>query len=239
MLSINNVSKQFGGIKAVNNVSFDLKPKEITGLIGPNGAGKTSLFNLISGLDHPDNGSIHYDQHDITHEKPHAISRIGIGRAFQIVRPYLGLTAKENLLAGLCFSGGVTDIKQATDEADRILEFVELSDKTNTLAYDLTLSEKKSLEIAKALSTNPQLLLLDECFAGLNPSEMSKKMELVNRIQKESSITILMIEHVMKVIMELSQRIVAMAMGEIISDGTPQEVCNDENVIKVYIGEGV
>ena len=237
MLAMENIHKNFGGLQVIRGASFHIAKNEICGLIGPNGAGKTTLFNMISGLLHPDKGKIVLAGNDITQAKPHVIANLGVGRTFQIVRPYKSLTVRENLLSGLMFAGKTRRLSRAIQESDEILEFVGLEHKANNLACDLTLSEKKRLEIAKALATRPKLLLLDECFAGLSPIDVSEKISLIKKIANQMSLTVLIVEHVLKAVMEVCQRVVVLAGGKIIANGAPAEVVNDENVIDVYIGK--
>lgn len=237
MLSVDNVYKRFGGLHVIQGATFSIADNEICGLIGPNGAGKTTLFNMISGLLHPDEGRITFAGEDITTLKPHRIANLGVGRTFQIVRPYQGLTVRENLLSGLMYAGETKGLKEAKIKSDEILEFIGLTLKANTLASDLTLSEKKSLEIAKALATNPKLLLLDECFAGLSPTDVNQKIKLIKRIAEEKALTVLIVEHVLKAVMEVCQRVVVLSSGKIIANGSPEQVVNDEKVIEVYIGK--
>lgn len=237
MLSMDNIHKSFGGLKVIKGATFNIADNEICGLIGPNGAGKTTLFNMISGLLHPDEGRITLAGEDITSMRPHKIANLGVGRTFQIVRPYLGLTVRDNLLSGLMHAGQTEKLDDAYEKSDEILEFVGLKAKVSTLANDLTLSEKKSLEIAKALATNPKLLLLDEVFAGLSPTDVNNKIELIKRIAEKKALTILVVEHVLKAVMEVCQRVIVLASGKIIANGPPEQVVNDENVIEVYIGK--
>ncbi len=237
MLNMENIHKRFGGLQVIKGASLNIAEHEICGLIGPNGAGKTTLFNMISGLLHPDEGSITFLGEDITTAKPYIIANLGVGRTFQIVRPYQGLTVRENLLSGLMFAGKTTGITKANNESDEILEFIGLTHKADILASDLTLSEKKSLEIAKALATKPRLLLLDECFAGLSPSDVSHMITLIKKIVKDKALTVLIVEHVLKAVMEVCQRVVVLAGGNIIANGSPEDVVNNEKVIEVYIGK--
>lgn len=232
-----NIHKSFGGLQVIKGASIEIKEFEICGLIGPNGAGKSTLFNMISGLIRPDLGSIVFEGKDITKEKPYKIANLGIGRTFQIVRPYKGLTVRENLLPALMYAGNERQITKASQEAENLLELVNLNHKADTSADDLTLSEKKSLEIAKALATRPRLLLLDECFAGLSTVDVNQKIKQIQRISKELSLTILIVEHVMKAVMEVCDRVVVLSAGGIIADGAPEEVVKDKNVINVYLGQ--
>ena len=233
MLSMQNIHKKFGGLHVIKGASFEVERNEICGLIGPNGAGKSTIFNLISGLLQPDSGRIFFDGMDITNEKPHKIANLGIGRTFQIVRPYKELTVKENLLPALMYAGKTSQINKAYKEAEKILEMVDLAHKADLPANDLTLSEKKSLEIAKALATKPKLLLLDECFAGLSTVDINHKINLIKRIAQEQSLTILIVEHVMQAVMEVCDRVVVLSAGGIIAKGTPDEIVQNTDVIEV------
>ncbi len=236
MLAVDNVTKNFGGLRALKGVSLEVGDGVICGLIGPNGSGKTTLFNLISGLARPDSGRIEFEGRDITRSAPAEIAGLGVGRTFQIVRPLAGLSARDNLLPGLLYGGGWGSVAGARREAEDLLGFVGLGHKADTIGYDLTLSEKKRLEVARALAVGPRLLLLDEVFAGLGPKEIDRSIDLVRRIRDELSVTILLVEHVMRATMTVSERIVVLSFGEIIADGTPTEVVNDERVLEVYLG---
>lgn len=232
-----HIYKHFGGLIAVSNVSFHVGQGEILGLIGPNGAGKTTLFNLISGALSTDSGIIRFQDKNITNMKPHSICRRGVARTFQSVKIFSNMTTMENVLLGALFGASTriaaSDIKR---EASSLLEFVGLSVQSAILAKDLTLVKQKQLEVARALATKPELLLLDELMAGLNPTEITEAMALVTRI-RDKGITIIMIEHVMKAIMGICDRIMVLHHGEQIAEGTPQEIATSETVIKVYLGE--
>ena len=231
------VTKYFGGLSAVDDVDFYVDQGEVVGLIGPNGAGKTTLFNLISAALVPKPGVIKYKGKNITGMKPYKICRIGISRTFQTVKIFANLPVFENVRVGSLF-GTAEKISpsEAGKETMELLEFVGLSDVSGIPAKDLTLANQKRLEVARALATRPEVLLLDELMAGLNHTEVSESMELVKKIQ-EKGITIVMIEHVMKAIMNVCDRIMVLHHGQKIAEGTPQEVAASEKVIEVYLGE--
>jgi len=231
------VTKYFGGLAAVSNVDFHVDHGEIVGLIGPNGAGKTTLFNLISAALVPKPGTIRFKGENITGLKPYKICRMGVARTFQSVKIFAYMPVLDNVVLGSYF-GTSTNMSSAdaVREAAEILEFVGLSAVKATPAKDLTLANQKRLEVARALATNPELLLLDEMMAGLNPAELAQAMELVARI-RDKEITIIMIEHVMKAIMNVCERIIVLHHGEKIAEGTPQEIATSKTVIKVYLGD--
>jgi len=231
------VTKYFGGLAAVSNVDFHVEQGEIVGLIGPNGAGKTTLFNLISGALVPKSGVIKFKDKNITRLKPHQICRMGVARTFQSVKVFANMPVMQNVLLGSLFgvSIGISSAG-ASREATELLEFVGLSAVRATPAKDLTLVNQKRVEVARALATKPELLLLDELMAGLNTTEVAQAMELVTRI-RDKGITIFMIEHVMKAIMGVCDRIMVLHHGEKIAEGTPQEIATSKTVIDVYLGE--
>lgn len=231
------VTKYFGGLAAVSGVDFKVNKGEAFGLIGPNGAGKTTLFNLISAALVPKSGTIRFKGKNITGLSPYKICRRGIARTFQTVKIFADLPVLNNVILGSYFgvSPGMSS-KDAIRDASEILEFVELSEVSGIPAKDLTLGKQKRIEVARALATKPELLLLDELMAGLNASEVAEAMKLVTRIQKKG-ITVIMIEHVMKAIMNVCQRIIVLHHGAKIAEGTPQEIATSETVIKVYLGE--
>ncbi|MBW1712069.1 MAG: ABC transporter ATP-binding protein [Deltaproteobacteria bacterium] len=237
MLKIENVTKMFGGLAAVNQVSFDLKEGQILGLVGPNGSGKTTLFNCINGLFPATSGRILFEDKDITSLKAHQICKLGIGRTFQLVKPFHSLTAVQNVILGLAFGRRERPAK-ARRKAMDILEFVGLGHKAQTGAGQLILAERKKLEIARALATAPSLLLLDEVASGLTETESEEIIGLLKK-SNASGLTILIVEHVMSVIMSLSDRVVVLSEGRKIADGPPDEVANDQNVIDVYLGESI
>jgi branched-chain amino acid transport system ATP-binding protein len=231
------LTKHFGGLAAVEKVHFHINQGEIVGLIGPNGAGKTTLFNLLSGSLVPTTGTIRFKGENITGLKPYQICRKGMARTFQLVKVFQHMSVLENVLLGSLF--GMSPGPHMVDakvEAEELLELVELSDKKVSLAKDLTVANQKRVEVARALATKPELILLDEVMVGLNPTEVAEFIRLINRI-REKGITVLMIEHVMKAIMEISDRIIVLHHGEKIAEGTPQEIANSQEVIKVYLGK--
>jgi branched-chain amino acid transport system ATP-binding protein len=231
------VTKYFGGLAAVLNVDFSVERGEVFGLIGPNGAGKTTLFNLISAAHPVKSGTIRFKDKKITGLKPYKICRMGVARTFQTVKIFPDIPVFSNVLLGLHFGDSSRmSSEEKARRASEYLDFVGLTDVKMMPAKDLTLANQKRLEVARALATGPELLLLDEIMAGLNSTEVSQAMELVNCI-REKGITIIMIEHVMKAIMNVCQRIMVLHHGEKIAEGTPQEIANSEKVIKVYLGE--
>ena len=231
------VTKHFGGLAAISNVDFYVDQGEIVGLIGPNGAGKTTLFNLISAALPLNSGVIRFKGEKITGLKPHRICRAGVARTFQSVKVFGNMPVLGNVLLGSLFGTSIgMSSADATKEAIESLEFVGLSAVSATLAKDLTLANQKRLEVAKALATQPELLLLDELVAGLNATETAQAMELVTKI-RDRGITILVIEHVMKAIMSICDRIMVLHHGEKIAEGTPKEITNNQTVIEVYLGK--
>jgi branched-chain amino acid transport system ATP-binding protein len=231
------VTKYFGGLAAVSNVDFNIEEGEIVGLIGPNGAGKTTLFNLISGALIPEPGLIKFKGEKISGLKPYKICRMGVARTFQSVKVFANMQIIENVLLGSLFGTSASmTVSDALREATNLLESVGLSASSTTTVRDLTLVNQKRVEVARALATKPEILLLDELMAGLNPVEVAQAMELVTRI-RDKGITIFMIEHVMKAIMGVCDRIMVLHHGEKIAEGTPQEIATSKTVIDVYLGE--
>ena len=230
------VTKYFGGLAAVSNVDFNVKQGEALGIIGPNGAGKTTLFNLISAALTTKSGTIRFKGENITGLKPYKICRMGLARTFQMVKIFPDLPALSNVILGLHF-GVSSNISpgEKVQKAAEYLDFVGLSEVKMAPAKDLTLANQKRLELARALATGPDLLLLDELMAGLNPTEVGQAMELVGRI-RDKGITIIMIEHVMRAIMNVCERIMVLHHGQKIAEGTPQEIATSETVIKIYLG---
>lgn len=234
LLELKNLVKAFGGLKAVNDVSFQVEKGEIFGLIGPNGSGKTTIFNCINNYYPITAGDVVFKGNSIKGVKTHKICHLGIGRTFQVVKPLARMTVLENVTASAFCR--VNSIKEAQDEASEVLGFCNLTGEKDKLAKSLPIGGRKRLEIARALATKPELLLLDETAAGLNPSELDEAIDLIKKI-RDKGITILIVEHIMKVIMTISDRIHAINFGQTIAHGTPEEVANNPAVIEAYLGE--
>ena len=238
ILVANNVTKIFGGLTAVKDVSLAVSKGTRLAIIGPNGAGKTTLFNLFTGELKPTSGTIHFEKQPLQGLKPHAISKKGIGRTFQIVRVFDEMPVYDNILIGAIAKDlHFTPSKEQHQAAEQTLEMFKLQDHRDVMAKHLTLSAKKRVGLAVALVGKPRLLLLDECMAGLTFVEIDEMLALLRKINTEIGITLVVVEHVMKVVMELCDRIVVLASGEKIAEGAPREVANDRQVIDVYLGE--
>jgi len=234
LLSVEAATKRFGGLHANKDISLAIEPGEIVGLIGPNGAGKTTLFNCITGYMHPDEGRIAFDGADITHTRPERIFGLGVARTWQVVRAFGRMTALDNVICGAL--ARTNRVAEARARAADLLDFTELGARKHVAAANLTLADKKRLEIARALATRPRLLLLDEAMSGLTPRETAAAVQLVRRIHEELGVTICVVEHVMEVVMPLSHRVVVLDYGVKIADGRPHDIVRDELVISAYLG---
>jgi branched-chain amino acid transport system ATP-binding protein len=235
LLTVEGVSKSFGGLKAVSGATFALAEGEVLGLIGPNGAGKTTLFHLISGFLRPDEGRVRYAGEDLAGLRPHDICQRGMVRTFQVTRPFPRLSVTENVLVGAMER--VAHRREALAIAEEVLALTGLAEKGGQMGHSLTLADRKRLELARALATRPRVLLLDEVMAGLNSTETGRLIELIRTVHARG-ITILLIEHVMKAVMALSQRILVLNYGELIAEGSPETIVKNPKVIEAYLGEG-
>ena len=234
MLKLEGVTKRFGGLTAVHEVSLEVREGDLLGIIGPNGAGKTTLFNMISGFYRPDEGRILYEGRDVTGLPPHAICRLGLTRTFQIVKPFGNLSVRDNVMIGALTR--LRHVREARREAERVIEICGLSSHTEARAKGLPIGLRKRLEVARALATKPRLLLLDEVMAGLNPTELAGIIELIRRLHADG-LSLIIIEHIMAAMMRLAQRIAMLHHGEKIAEGTPAEITRDRRVIDAYLGE--
>ena len=234
MLEVKSLTKYFGGLAAVRDLSFKVEKGQIFGLIGPNGAGKTTVFNMINGFYPPTSGAVLYKGESIAGLKPNVVCKKGIARTFQVVKPLSRMTVLENVMASAFCR--VNSIEEARQEALKTLEFCGLTHRKDYLAKSLTIGNRKRLEITRAMATRPEVLLLDETAAGLNPTELDQAIALIRKI-RDQGVTILIVEHIMKVIMSISDRIHAINYGQTITEGTPQEVANNKAVIEAYLGE--
>ena len=233
LLEARSLTKVFGGVNAVKNVSFNVESNEILGLIGPNGAGKTTVFNMITGLERPSSGDVIFEGKSIKKLKPHTICRKGISRTYQSVRPFLNHTVRENIAVGV----GYGRIKGDQDKRlDEILDFLGLTSKQFLLAKNLPIEQRKLVEVGRAIGAGPKLLLLDEPMAGLNPKEVQDFVEIMKKLNKKG-ITIVIVEHVMKAISSACSRVIVLDAGEVLASGAPDQVLSDRKVIDVYLGE--
>jgi branched-chain amino acid transport system ATP-binding protein len=234
LLQVKGVSKTFGGLVALSNVTFSVAKGEILGLIGPNGAGKTTLFNVVNGFYSPTKGEIFFKEEKVSHLKPHQICKLGVGRTFQVVKPLQRMTVLDNVIASAFLRA--KNRAQAEEISMQILKFTGLHEDRNLISKGLPLGKRKRLELARALATQPDLLLMDESFAGLNPTEINDQIEIIREI-REKGVTLMVIEHHMKVIMSISDRIVVLNYGVKIAEGIPSEIGKNPLVIEAYLGE--
>ena len=235
ILRIEGLTRRFGGVVAVDNVTLSIPKGEIVGLVGPNGAGKTTLVNLVTGFVAKTAGQVFFEGTDITRLPPHEIARMGVARTFQIVQPFSEMTVLENVMAGALFAGDRVGLREAVDKARHYLDFVGLDRFADYSASDLSLANRKRLELAKSLAMEPRLLFLDEVHAGLNSGELKHALDLILRIA-DMGMTIVLIEHLLRVVLSLVRRLVVLHHGAMLSDGRPLEVINDPAVIKAYLG---
>lgn len=234
VLHLEDLTRSFGGLMAVAQLNLTVSKGEIVGLIGPNGAGKTTVFNLISAFLKPDSGRIFFENDDITHLKPHQICKKGICRTFQIVKPFLSFSVKKNVRIGSY--NRLKEKQEIEDKTMEILDFIGLVDKKDVAAKNLSIGDRKKLELARALATKPSFLLLDEVMAGLNPKEQNDMINIILEL-KSMGMTILLIEHTMKVIMSLSERIIVLNYGKKLAEGSPSDIGSNQDVIEAYLGE--
>jgi branched-chain amino acid transport system ATP-binding protein len=232
------LTKYFGGLPALRDVTFTVARGEILGLIGPNGAGKSTLLNLVNGIFAPSEGRVVFQDHDLAGLRPHQIAQRGVARVLQTPRPFASMTVRENVAIGSAFGGRDRSHRASPDrdETEFFLDLAGLLEKKDLPVEGLTLQEKRMLELARALAMKPELLLLDEAMSGLNPSEMDRAMKLIRRIRDELGLTIIWVEHVMKAIMGVAERVLVLNFGELIAVGTPAEVVRNQRVIDAYLG---
>jgi branched-chain amino acid transport system ATP-binding protein len=236
LLEVKELSKHFGGVVALDGVNIKVDKGELVGIIGPNGAGKTTLYNCVTGFYPPTSGRVFFDGKDVTGLPSHRLCRMGMARTFQIPRPFMSMTLLENVMVGALGVG--MSLREAREKAKEIVSFLKLEEQANKPISKLNFNYRRRCELARALATNPKLLMLDETFAGLNPSEIDEMVKLVRKIH-ESGVTIMLTEHVMKVVMSLAERIVVLHQGRIIAEGLPKEIVNDSRVVEAYLGQRI
>ena len=236
-LKVENLSKSFGGLQVLSNVNLEVHQGEILGLIGPNGSGKTTLFNLVTGFLKPNTGRVIFEGRDITKAQNHQVCQAGIARTFQLVKPFAHMTALQNVMVGRMYGRKpAQSLKEARTESEEILGSIDLGGKKSNVAHSLTLSDRKRLELAKALATRPKLLLIDEMMAGLNLTETEDAIKIIKKI-RDSGITLMVVEHVMRAVLGISDRIMVLNAGEKIAEAPPQEIMRDKGVIEAYLGK--
>jgi len=234
LLTVNNLTKSFGSLVAVNSVSFTIRTAEVLGLIGPNGAGKTTLFNSVTGLYKPDHGEVRFKDHDITGIEPYRICKLGMSRTFQVSRAFPTMTVAEAIRVG---AYNRHEEKEVEEQVLKMLAFFQLEKFANSKCEDLGLALLRRVEIARSVATDPELLLLDESAAGLNATELGELMDMLKRLRNEQNITLCIVEHVMKMVMGICERIVVLDYGELIAEGNPEQISSNERVIEAYLGK--
>jgi branched-chain amino acid transport system ATP-binding protein len=236
-LKAENLSKSFGGLLILNRISFEVHKGEILGLIGPNGSGKTTLFNLITGFLKPNSGTILFEEKDITNAKSHQVCQAGITRTFQVVKPFPHMTALQNVIVGRMYGRNpARTLGMARAESEKILEMVDIGAKKSQVAHTLTLSDRKRLELARALATRPKLLLIDEMMAGLNLTETEDAIRMIEKI-RDSGVTLMVVEHVMRAVFKISDRVIVLNAGIKMAEGVPEAIMRDNEVVEAYLGK--